>query len=272
MKGVTEEFMDFYYNFDMGLELPSFDRMPEQIQEQAEVAVVRIIYESFVVPGDHDYLMSRLLAKERLSRGFYWAAAQAIEKYLKTFLLMNGKDVRKFSHTHPIRALLDAASQLDASICSLDIHPHRDIRIANGQEGKVRKFRIEDFIQDIGNYGGSDSRYNAHGVRYNTGHLLALDSLLFHLRNRLGVPSICESFKDLSPELVTVFEKNNPWFRMEENVSVVEIPSEEFPIVSSGACTTLEYALKYKHSPAYKLALQWLGKKMKVRDRSATST
>jgi hypothetical protein len=82
--------MGFIYSFDIGKEIPHFKMMSTQLQSSAECNAVEVIYESFVVPGDQDFLMARLLAQKGLHRGFYWAAAQAAEKYLKAFLLMNG--------------------------------------------------------------------------------------------------------------------------------------------------------------------------------------
>ncbi|HSH73101.1 MAG TPA: hypothetical protein VK974_08610 [Methylophilaceae bacterium] len=72
----------FIYSFDMSKEIAHFKRMPEHIQISAECNAVKVIYESFVVPGDEDYLMARLLAQNGLLRGFYWAAAQTIDTTL----------------------------------------------------------------------------------------------------------------------------------------------------------------------------------------------
>ena len=118
--------MGFIYSFDMSKDIAHFKHMPEHIQSSAECNAVDVIYESFVVPGDQDYLMSRLLAQKGLPRGFYWAAAQAIEKYLKAFLLMNGEDVKRFK-AHPIKALFEAASRIDSSIADINIVPHKSI-------------------------------------------------------------------------------------------------------------------------------------------------
>lgn len=63
--------MGFIYSFDMSSEISHFKRMPEVIQLSAECNAVDVIYESFVVSGDQDYLMSRLLAQKGLPRGFY---------------------------------------------------------------------------------------------------------------------------------------------------------------------------------------------------------
>ncbi|MCD6199962.1 MAG: hypothetical protein J7K15_15580 [Deltaproteobacteria bacterium] len=253
----------FIYNFNMGKEIPHFKRMAENIQSSAECNAVNVIYESFVVPGDQDYLMSRLLAQKGLPRGFYWAAAQAIEKYFKAFLLMNDEGVKRF-RAHPIKELFKAASKLDSSIATLNILPHQNIQVNASVSKHLKTFNITDFIDDIEKYGSADNRYNTFGVEYNTGHLCAMDSLSFKLRNKIGAIGIDRSFKKLSSDLIEVFEKNNPWFQKEENQLINQIPSEEFPIQLSSSITHFEILVKNESNTAYKIALQWLRKKMKL--------
>lgn len=255
--------MGFIYSFDMSEEIAHFRLMPEHIQSSAECNVVEVIYESFVVPADQDYLMSRLLAQKGLPRGFYWAAAQAIEKYLKAFLLMNGEGVKKFKY-HPIKALFGVASEIDASLSDLNILPHRGIQAEVSALHHLRQFSILDYIDDLERHGSADNRYNAFGVTYNTGHLCAMDSLSFQLRRRIGAIPISESFKKLSRDLILIFEKNNPWFHAEENQPATPIPSDEFPIQYSSSTTKLEFLIKNESNPAYRLALQWLRAKMKL--------
>ncbi|MGA8148945.1 MAG: hypothetical protein WB870_15440 [Gallionellaceae bacterium] len=255
--------MGFIYSFDMSGEIAHFKRMPEHIQSSAECNAVDVIYESFVVPADQDYLMSRLLAQKGLPRGFYWAAAQAIEKYIKAFLLMNGEGVKGFK-AHPIKALFEAASNIDTSLADLNILPHQSIQVEASVSHHLKKFAIRDFIDDLERHGSADNRYNAFGVEYNTGHLCAMDSLSFQLRRKIGAIPINESFKKLSPDLILIFEKNNPWFHAEENQPTSQIPSDEFPIQYSSSVTKLEILIKNESNPAYKLALQWLRAKMKL--------
>lgn len=256
-----KELVLFIYSFDMSREIPHFKRMPEHIKSSAECNAVDVIYESFVVPGDQDYLMSRLLAQKGLPRGFYWAAAQAIEKYLKAFLLMNDEGVRRFK-AHPIKALFEAARVIDTSIASLDILPHQSIQVHASVSHHLKTFAIMDFINDIEKHGSADNRYNTLGVEYNTGHLCAMDSLSFKLRGKIGAIPIGESFKKLSPDLILVFEKNNPWFQTRENQ--YQIPNKDFPIQYSSNVTKFEFLIKNESNPAYKIALQWLRKKMKL--------
>ncbi len=247
----------------MSGEIAHFKLMPEHIQSSAECNAVDVIYESFVVPADQDYLMSRLLAQKGLPRGFYWAAAQAIEKYLKAFLLMNGEGVKGFK-AHPIKKLFEAASKIDSSLADLNVLPHQSIQVQDSVSHHLKKFAIPDYIDDLERHGSADNRYNAFGVEYNTGHLCAMDSLSFQLRRKIGAIPIDESFRKLSPDLILIFEKNNPWFRAEENQPISQVPSDEFPIQYSSSVTKLEFLIKNKSNPAYKLALQWLSAKMKL--------
>ncbi len=260
---LAKDSMSLIYSFDMSDEIAHFNRMPEHIQSSAESSAVEVIYESFVVPGDQDYLVSRLLAQKGLPRGFYWAAAQAIEKYTKAFLLINGKGVKGYGR-HPIKALFDAASRIDNSLLELNILPHHSIEVKDNAVGHVKTFAISDFIDDLEKHGRADNRYNAFGVTYNTGHLFAMDSLSFQLRQRSCSIPINQSFNKLSQDLFVTFQNKNPWFHTNENKLHDPIPSKDFSIVYSQSVTKLEYMIKNKSDPACKLALQWLEAKMKL--------
>ncbi len=260
---LEDENMGFIYSFDMSREIAHFKLMPEHIQSSAERNVVDVIYESFVVPGDQDYLMSRLLAQKGLPRGFFWAAAQAIEKYLKAFLLMHGEGVKGYK-AHPIKALFEAACRIDASIVDLNILPHQSIQVDPGVFHHLKVFTITAFIGDLEKHGAADNRYNAFGVEFNTGHLCAIDSLAFHLRRKIGALPIGDSLKKLSPDLILIFEKNNPWFQTKENQILNRISDEEFPIRYSLSVTKFEFLSQNANNPAYEIALQWLREKMKL--------
>ena len=57
-----------------------------------------VVTEMFVDPADHDYVVSRWCYQNCLFGSFFWNAAQAIEKYLKASLLLNGRSSKKFGH------------------------------------------------------------------------------------------------------------------------------------------------------------------------------
>ena len=85
---MSERRLSYIYSFKCGDELEHFDKLPDYEQANIERYIVQVISDSFVKPADEDYVTARLLAKKGLHRAFFWAACQALEKYLKAFLLM----------------------------------------------------------------------------------------------------------------------------------------------------------------------------------------
>jgi hypothetical protein len=255
--------MSFIYNFDISKEIPHFKNSPQHIQSTAEYAVVEVIYESFVVTGDQDYLMARLLAQHGLPRGFFWAAAQAMEKYLKAFLLMNGLSVKNFSG-HPIKKLFEAAIKIDSSFAEINILPHPNFIIEPSVSHHLKKFTAHEFIDEIEKHGNPNNRYNAIGIEYSTGHLCALDSFSFRTREKIGCNPINESLNNLSPDLIEIFNKFNPWFQAGTDHPPIQVSSKELPIQRSSSVTKFEIITGNNINPSYKIALQWLGAKMKL--------
>jgi hypothetical protein len=238
--------------------------MPEHIQSSAECNAVDVIYESFVVPGDQDYLMSRLMAQKGFPRGFFWAAAQATEKYFKAFLIMNDVSVVKGFQGHPIKTLFEAVNKIDSSFADLSILPHQSIPVEPSVSHLLKRFTIQSFIDELEKHGHSDNRYNTIGVDYNTGHLFAMDSLAFQIREKIGANPINKSFEKFSPDLMVTIENHNPWFQTSTDHFTNNIPCDEFPIQYSSNVTKFEILTNNKNNPACNLALQWLRTKMKL--------
>lgn len=259
---MNSEELSFIYGFDISRDVAHFKSAPEHVQRNAECNVVDVIYESFVVPGDQDYLMARLLAQKGLPRGFYWAAAQATEKYLKAFLLMNGEDVRRF-RSHPINALFTTSCKIDAELVDIEISPHPSICVEPSVSHHLKKFTIKDFMAELERHGNANNRYNETGVDYNTGHLFAMDSMAFHVRGKIGAAPIHKSLDKLDHYLIEIFAANNPWFHSDKNHPPIVIPSKEFPIQYSSSVTKLDFLKKNQGNLANKIALQWLSRKMK---------
>lgn len=264
------EHRSFVYSFDLKEVLPYIDRLPDNVQANIESNIVDVIYESFVVPGDQDYLTARLLAQKGLQRAFYWAAAQSIEKYLKAFLLLNGfsdDKKKKIIGGHSIKALFGKSASIDCALSNINLTPHADINIDRVTSNHLRSFTIDNFIEDIEIHGSADNRYNSFGVEFNTGHLFALDNFAYALRGKIGVPSIKYSFNGIESDLISIFEDNNPWFCNNVDKCHTKIPSKAFPIKYSLAVTKLDFLIKHKSEPTYGYALKWLNKKMKLPEK-----
>ncbi len=258
--------MNFHYSFDLKKDLkekfPYIDKLSDKAQAKIERKIVDVIYESFLIPGDQDYLTARLLAQKGLHRSFFWSACQTIEKYLKALLLLNGRSVNKKKFRgHPIKKLYESAVQL---LPDINLTPHEDLNIDSKNRKLLKSFTVEEFIEDIYNYGDPDNRYNASGVEFDTGHLFALDKLAYSLRGSMRVPDIEESFKNVEESLKSIFQDNNPLFCKINKSNYSKIPSPQFQIKKSGSVTMLEILIKNK-SQNNDIALLWLKSKMIVR-------
>jgi len=164
----------FVYEFKVEDVIPYSQALPKEFKISAECNIVDVIYESFVVTADQDYLTARLLAKSGLYRAFYWAAAQAIEKYLKAFLLLHGESV--IDVTHNVTVLYEKACILDTSLQSITIEPHDLLSIPEYARDYLKVFSTIDFLRDINKFGRPDNRYNSFGVNFNSGRIQPINA------------------------------------------------------------------------------------------------
>lgn len=254
--------LSYLYSFRCGDDLQGFDRLPKNMQGKIEKYIVKVITDSFIQPADEDYVAARLLAQKGMYRAFFWAAAQALEKYLKAFLLMRGESVKSFNG-HPIANLHEAACKLEVRIAKINTKPHTSIQIHPDITDSFEIYSIEKFIDEIEIQGSSDNRYNATGVIFNSGHLFALDTYIYGLRQLIGVPPIQEALIEINNDFVKSFYNYNPWFA-QGHIDCAVLPNENFKLNLSMAVTTLDL-LTSPHAPnETKYALEWLNKKMKL--------
>lgn len=256
--------LSYTYSFKCEDDLEHFEKFPVSMQADIEKYIVKVITDSFIKPADEDYVTARFLAQKGMHRAFFWAASQALEKYLKAFLLMRGIAVNeKRFRGHPIVTLHQEACSVDKQFPTVDTKPHEAIKIHSAVLESVDVFSVSEFINKIEAYGNPDNRYNSFGVNFNSGYLFALDSYVFGLRQLIGVPSIQENLRKVDQTLIEAFYEYNPWFES-TNMDFLEIPNESFSISTSTAVTTLDF-LTGEHAPhGSRFVLQWLGKKMKL--------
>jgi HEPN domain-containing protein len=253
--------MGFMYSFNVGDEIPYFNNMSDQEQSAIERNIVEVINDSFVKTGDEDYLTARFLALKGLERAFFWSASQAIEKYLKAFLLMRGESIKANSRGHQLVSLLNKAKKLDKRLDNVSFDFHPSLIVSSVAREHLKKLSLHVFIEDMESHGSPNNRYNEKGVDFNSAHLLGLDSFLFTLRSIIGVPDIFKSFKKIDADLMYAFKVNNPLFNDQNNVVLLDIPSPEFPIRISMNVTYLDYLRQNKPSG---IELKWLDLKMKI--------
>lgn len=256
--------LSYVYSFKCEEDLKHFDRLPDVTQANIERHIVKVITDSFIEPADEDYVTARLLAQKGMHRAFFWAASQALEKYLKAFLLMRGVAVNQDRFKgHSIAALHAEACSVDGQLSTVDTKPHTTIKLHSVVSDSIKNYSVAEFIDSVEVQGSPDNRYNSFGVNFISGYLFALDSYVFGLRQQIGVPSIQEVLIKMDQDLVEAFYKYNPWFA-QAHIEFAELPNENFKLRISGATTTLDF-LTGAHAPhESKYALQWLDKKMKL--------
>jgi hypothetical protein len=256
--------LSYAYSFNCKDVIDNFDILPVEMQGNIEYYIASVICDSFIEPADEDYVTARFLAQKGMYRAFFWAASQALEKYLKAFLLMRGTSVnRNCFRGHPIAALYAEASLVDSNILSIDTKPHPSINIRKNASELVAPLSLNEFISDIELQGSPDNRYNSSGVNFNTGYLFALDSFVFGLRNMIGVPPIQESIRKMDQSLTDWFNLYNPWFESASQ-DLAEIPNEDFDLVMAGSTTTLDFLIGPRPPRCAEHVLHWLNKKMKL--------
>lgn len=251
------------YSFNLAKEIKEFSKLPAENRRCIESLVVKVIYESFVVPADQDYLAARFLIQNNLDRMFYWHAAQALEKYFKAYLLLRGYSVKQYSHG--ICKLWNDVLKHDPTICKIDVTPHPDVAVPEFVKKYIRSLDdVDKFIQDIGKFGSPANRYNAEGVVIETAYYYALDSFVFGFRKHIGCPDIFNSFSTLTRAAVEGFLLDNPNYHVPEEASYLRRLKSKPGVRIAHYTTTLEQLKNGCFGDDGTRALDWLNKKMKI--------
>jgi hypothetical protein len=104
--------------------------------------LVMDIYCSWRDGADYDYIAARSAYQAELWGPFYWSALQAVEKYLKTILLLAGHSTIPFGHDLPrllseARKAVPALNQIESADVAFVTHLH-----AQGQNRYLTRQRI----------------------------------------------------------------------------------------------------------------------------------
>lgn len=137
-----------------------------------------LAHQFYVRPGDRNYYLARFSAINGMYDEFWWQSLQAIEKYLKAGLILNGASV-KSERGHDVASLWKRhVAVLGASSLKLIYKPkklHSDF---------WRGEAIESFLDQTNAMGHPDSRYGLVSHVYQKSDLFILDQIAFELRRR----------------------------------------------------------------------------------------
>lgn len=250
------------YKRDLEIDIPYFDRLPKSSQDYIEKRILSVIYDSFVVTADQDYLAARFLAQNMLDRAFFWSAAQALEKYMKAYLLFDAQSVDGVDHN--LEELWGRVARKDCSLKNIDLSPHPDSSVELERLGKLRRLKVGSFISQVGEFGSPKNRYNSSGVSFFSWHQYALDSFVYHFRSKLRCLPIYSSFQHLTENAVRGFAADNPYFKLPDDSDYFRKLRKPGLVRSSDACTALQFLKRPGADCDDKRALEWLRKRMKV--------
>lgn len=135
-------------------------------------------HDFFVLPADQNYFLARFTRIYGFAGEFWWQSLQAIEKYLKAGLLLNGVSVKK-SKGHEIFALWEEHSSIFGELAVTSF-----VKPALLHDDFWRPQTVGDFIHDVETQGQPDSRYGLVSHREQMDDLFKLDQLVFELRRR----------------------------------------------------------------------------------------
>jgi len=132
-------------------------------------------YEIFIEPADQNYQLARWAKIHGFHREFYWQSLQAIEKYCKAALILNGENVK--DGNHEIEGLFIRCSKRLGNLVVQRLE-----RPASFPPELWSDEEPERFLRLLYQQGNPNSRYGATSWFNRPCDLVKLDCLVFSLR------------------------------------------------------------------------------------------
>jgi hypothetical protein len=155
----------------------AMDRRRQLEEEESERAA--IIRYTLIETADLNYLVARQAYWLRSGPDFWWLSLQAIEKYLKATLLLNGLGTKETGHD--VVSLLRQATEAMPFIRYDPPHPFGWVQ--------SHPTTIEHAVEKIHALGSPGNRYNESGYQIGTSDLFHVDSAVLSIR------AWCRSFR-----------------------------------------------------------------------------
>ena len=167
----------------------------------------------FVNMADQDYVLARIAYHKQMGNGFFWAAGQAIEKYLKASLLLNGKSSKRYGHD--LVRLFEAVNEYASDLFPEKLtKPQQLSHLTHWHEETPAEFlkRIEPNTDP-------NNRYNLFGYLLRREDTFHLDQFIFAARRvafqldaypLLGQPKYREGTPRTVREMLERFPKDQP--------------------------------------------------------------
>ena len=148
----------------------------EEKQRYFNISKNEVVTRLFVNTADQDYILARIAHHGKMCNGFFWAAGQAIEKYLKASLLLNGKSSKGYGHN--LVRLFEDVNQYAS-----DLFPERLTEPLQFEGPFWQEETPLEFLERIKTGTDPNSRYNLFGYHLSREDLFHLDQFVFAARS-----------------------------------------------------------------------------------------
>jgi len=149
------------------------------MSEELNVLKNNVVTQMFVDTADQNYVIARWAYHRELFLDFFWTACQALEKYLKASLLLNGRCARHQGHN--LIVLFDEVEEYAADFFpSLLIQPLKLNQLTGAS--KWRDETPRQFIDRFNDLGNSNNRYNVFGYTQRWEDLHHFDQMVYAVR------------------------------------------------------------------------------------------
>ena len=149
--------------------------MESNQNSELDILKNNVVTHLFVNQADEDYILARFAYHNSMVRSFFSGAGQALEKYLKASLLLNGHSSKRYRHD--LVKLFDKVASYAG-----DLLPKMLGRPEALDEMHWREETPRNFLTRIEPYVSPHNRYNLFGHQAHFEDLFHLDQLVFSLR------------------------------------------------------------------------------------------
>ena len=213
----------------------------QAMSENLNVLKNNVVTQMFVDTADQNYVIARWAYHRGLFLDFFWNARQALEKYLKASLLLNGKSAKDQKHDLT-KFFADVKDYADEFFPPRLTQPP-ELKQLIGVSTKWRDETPEEFIARFNDLGDSNNRYNVFGYIQRWEDLHHFDQMVYAVRwiaFNLDVPS------SLGPPSATGSKTVRETLKSDPGYSPRSIVSRLYKILSSKKDDELRDAgLKY---------------------------
>ena len=210
-----------------------------------------VVKELFIDTGDEDYIIARWCIFNRMSRQFFWNAAQAIEKYLKASLLLNGYSSK--GYRHDLIALFCQVNRFAGGLIPQKLGAPKQVKLFADHSELWGDPATQEFIRRVNRYGNPSNRYNFFGFELEASDLYKLDQVVFPLRNIAVELEDKPNVNDLKDRInigKTFFEiiRDHPDRQLFPFGEFLLKSKETAPVLYNAACeNNFLFAPKYNH-------------------------